>query len=474
MLCFCNYSLSFPPGKDLKSTIHFQAGIYCKIINGAIFKKIKYKLTIQLGFLLGSDECPLFFVPAGMTTLNSYVFLITELSVYRFLRYFCRYLLVIIFRYLVKEVYSASFAVTSVLLLIFLSNQFIRFLTITAAGKLPAVQILYLLSLEIPQLLCFLLPLGLYIGLLLAYGRLYADSEMVVLNTCGLSVKRLMGYTMFMALMIFIVVSLLSFWLSPYVAKTRNHALDEIKDASALQTILPGSFQAVESGSKVYYVQNMSNDRQQLKGIFEADEIDTGDNAVPEAWNVLAANSGFGYQDPKTGDKFIVATQGHRYQGIPGDNQFRVLQFQNYGLRISSTPPMNNKDTDSIPTSQLISQLLHHNSAASVELQWRLAMPLSVLLLGLLALPMSVVKPRQGKFAKIFPAVLIYIIYANMILVAQSWLEQGSINLHLGLWWIHGALLLTTIILIGWQLGWQRRIKIMLLQTKLMQHWVTS
>ena len=135
---------------------------------------------------------------------------------------------------------------------------------------------------------------------------------------------------------------------------------------------------------------------------------------------------------------------------------------------------MNNKDTDSIPTSQLISQLLHHNSAASVELQWRLAMPLSVLLLGLLALPMSVVKPRQGKFAKIFPAVLIYIIYANMILVAQSWLEQGSINSHLGLWWIHGALLLTTIILIGWQLGWQRRIKIMLLQTKLMQHWVTS
>ncbi len=380
----------------------------------------------------------------------------------------------IIFRYLIKEVYGASFAVTSVLLLIFLSNQFIRFLTITAAGKLPAVQILYLLSLEVPQLLCFLLPLGLYIGLLLAYGRLYADSEMVVLNTCGLSSRRLMGYTMFMAVLIFIVVSLLSFWLSPYVAKTRNHVLDEIKDASALQTILPGSFQAVENGSKVYYVGSMSNDRQQLKGIFEADEIDTGDNVVPEAWNVLAANSGYGFHDAKTGDKFIVATQGHRYQGIPGDNQFRVLQFQNYGLRISSSPPLNNTDTDSIPTTRLISQLIHHNSAASVELQWRLAMPLSVLLLGLLALPMSVVKPRQGKFAKIFPAVLIYIIYANMILVAQSWLEQGTISPHLGLWWIHATLLLTIVILLGWQLGWQRRLKSRLFNTSFLQGQVTS
>lgn len=379
----------------------------------------------------------------------------------------------IIFRYLIKEVYSTSFAVTSVLLLIFLSNQFIRFLTFTAAGKLPAIQILYLLSLEVPQLLCFLLPLGLYIGVLLAYGRLYADSEMVVLNTCGLSAKRLMGYTMAMALLIFIVVSLLSFWLSPYVATTRNHVLDEIKDASALQTILPGSFQAVEGGSKVYYVQNMSTDRQQLKGIFEADEIDTGNNVVPEAWNVLAASSGYAYQDTKTGDKFIVATQGHRYQGIPGDNIFRVLQFQNYGLRISSAPPLNNNDTDSIPTQHLISQLFHHNSAAAGELQWRLAMPLSVLLLALLALPMSVVKPRQGKFAKIFPAVLIYIIYANMILVAQSWLEQGTISPRLGLWWIHAALLFTIVILFGWQLGWQRRLKTILLQTKFIQRLVT-
>lgn len=380
----------------------------------------------------------------------------------------------IIFRYFVKEVYSTSFAVTSVLLLIFLSNQFIRFLTITAAGKLAAFQILYLLALEIPQLLCFLLPLGLYIGLLLAFGRLYADSEMVVLSTCGLSARRLIAYTMMMASVIFLIVSLLSFLVSPYVATTRNHALNEIKNASALQTILPGSFQAVESGSKVYYVQSMSSDRQQLKGIFEADEIDTGNNVVPEAWNVLAANDGYGYQDVKTGDKFIVANQGYRYQGIPGDNEFRLLQFQKYGLRISSSPPLTNSDTDNIPTRHLISQVFHHNVAADAELQWRLAMPLSVLLLALLALPMSQVKPRQGKFAKIFPAVLIYIIYANMMLVAQNWLEQGIIPPGIGLWWIHGILILTIFILFSWQAGWQRRIKLFLLQSKIMQRWATS
>lgn len=365
----------------------------------------------------------------------------------------------IIFRYFVREVLGTSFAVTAILLLIFLSNQFIRFLTITAAGKLAAMQILYLLALEIPQLLCFLLPLGLYIGLLLAYGRLYADSEMVVLQTCGLSSRRLMAYTMIMALVIFLLVSFLSFFVNPYIATTRNHVLDQIKNTSALESILPGSFQAVESGSKVYYIENMSKDRQQLKGIFEADEIDTGDNVVPEAWNVLAANSGYEHQDAKTGDKFIIANQGYRYQGIPGDNEFRIVQFKNYGLRISSAPVLKNNDSDGIPTKHLISQLFHHNVPAAAELQWRLAMPLSVVLLALLALPMSQVKPRQGKFAKIFPAVLIYIIYANMILVAQSWLEQGTIIPSIGLWWIHASLLLVIVILMGLQLGWQRQIK---------------
>ncbi len=380
----------------------------------------------------------------------------------------------IIFRYFVKEVLGTSIAVTSILLLIFLSNQFIRFLTITAAGKLAAMQILYLLALEIPQLLCFLLPLGLYIGFLLAYGRLYADSEMVVLKTCGLSSRRLMAYTMSMALVIFLIVSFLSFFVNPYIATTRNRVLDQIKNTSALESILPGSFQAVESGSKVYYVENMSNDRQQLKGIFEADEIDTGDNVVPEAWNVLAASSGYLHQDSKTGDKFIIANQGHRYQGIPGDNEFRIVQFQNYGLRISSAPTLKSNDSDGMTTRHLISQLMQHNVAAAAELQWRLAMPLSVLLLALLSLPMSQVKPRQGKFAKIFPAVLIYIIYANMILVAQSWLEQGTIVPSLGLWWIHASLLLTIIVLIGLQLGWQRQLKKYFNKSNLTQNQATT
>lgn len=380
----------------------------------------------------------------------------------------------IIFRYFVREVLGTSFAVTAILLLIFLSNQFIRFLTITAAGKLAAMQILYLLALEIPQLLCFLLPLGLYIGLLLAYGRLYADSEMVVLQTCGLSSRRLLAYTMTMAVVIFLLVSILSFFVNPYIATTRNHVLDQIKNTSALESILPGSFQAVESGSKVYYVENMSKDRQQLKGIFEADEIDTGDNVVPEAWNVLAANSGYVHQDAKTGDKFIIANQGFRYQGIPGDNEFRIVQFQNYGLRISSAPVLKNTDSDGITTRHLISQLSQHNVPADAELQWRLAMPLSVLLLALLALPMSQVKPRQGKFAKIFPAVLIYIIYANMILVAQSWLEQGTIIPSIGLWWIHASLLLLIILLIGLQFGWQRQLKKYFTKSPLIHNQVTT
>lgn len=373
----------------------------------------------------------------------------------------------IIFRYLAKEVFSTSAAVTSVLLMIFLSNQFIRYLSITAAGKLPAMQIFYMLLLEVPQLLSVLLPLGLFIGITLAYGRMYAESEMVVLTACGMSQKQLLSMTSLMAAVVFIVVAFLSFWLAPYVATTRDQVLDKINAASELQTLMPGSFQAGMGGQRIYYVGSMSSNRQQLKNIFEANQVKSSNPFVPDVWNIAVANSGYYYKDPVTHDQFIVANQGQSYQGVPGDRNFRVMNFQRYGMRIEAGSGLIADRIDSAPTALLWKQLHQHKLAANVELQQRLAMPLMVLLLTSLAIPLCRVKPRQGKYAKLFPSVLIYIIYANMILVAQVWLGEGLIKPGYGLWWIHGALLIVIILLFGEQLGWYRLLKIKFARTTL-------
>src|SRR5580692_5694408 len=117
----------------------------------------------------------------------------------------------IISRYLIKEIFNALFSVAFVMLLIFLSNQLIRYLKYAANGKIAASVVMQLMGLEIPYLLVLLLPLGLFLGILFAYGRLYAENEMRVMQACGLSTKRLLMITTSCSMFVGLIVMVLAF-----------------------------------------------------------------------------------------------------------------------------------------------------------------------------------------------------------------------------------------------------------------------
>jgi len=359
----------------------------------------------------------------------------------------------IIFRYITRELTASIAAITGILLLIFLSNQFTRYLSQAAIGKFAGSLLLRLIAIEVPHLLGILLPLGLFLAILLVYGRMYIDNEMTVLTACGISRTKLTRLTLPTTLLVVIIVSFLSLWLSPKLLAYRDQLLAETGTAAQIETTLPGHFQEANGGQRVFYVESISPDRQHMHNLFMAQLANNSSRDNPN-WIIVTAQNGYQTVDPKSGDRFFVTTNGHRYQGIPGQNDFHIVSYEKYGLRIESHIADVNAQEETLSTSTLIRTDKNKNLALS-ELQWRFSMPVSALLLTLLAIPLSRIKPRFGRYSQLLPAILIYIIYANLLLVGRNWVEQGSLPPHIGLWWIHGLLAFVIILIWLWQTGWR-------------------
>lgn len=357
----------------------------------------------------------------------------------------------LIFRYLAKEVFITLAALTAILLLIFMSDQFVRYLNRAASGQIPLIFIVKLMMLEMPNLMGLLLPLGFYMSLMLAYGRLYAESEMTVLNACGYSSGQLLKHSFLLAIVVALFVLILMLWLSPYIATERTKILRSSGVKILMQTIVPGQFRALSGGRQVFYVESMEENKTVAKNVFLA-RLNEKDPVIQ--WDILHADKAYIKHDPKTHEDYAILEQGSGYQGKPGQTDYQIAAFAQYQARLPHPFDMTKGDIRTMYTSDLW-PLNTLTPAKAAELQWRFSVPLMVLMLTLIAVPLSRVDPRSGKFAKLLPAILIYIVYANFMFVARNWLVQGKIPLWLGMWWIH--LLFACL---GGLLIWRNRVKL--------------
>ena len=337
----------------------------------------------------------------------------------------------IIFRYLAKEVVLTLISLTAILMLIFLSNQFVQYLNRAASGSIPGVIIFELMMLELPNLMGLLLPLGFYVAILLAYGRLYAESEMTVLRACGFGPNQLLKDSLIMASVLAVFVAVLMIWVSPYIAIERAKLLQSTGVQTLIQTIMPERFRSF--GKQVLYVQSMSRDHTKAKQVFLAKQT-VKDNKV--RWDVLWADSAFAEKDPKTLENYLVLQKGKEYQGVPGQADYQIAEFAKYKARLPHPIVAIDNDVRTLKTANLL-PLNNPDRAKAAELQWRLSIPLMVFALTLVAVPLSRVNPRTGKFASLLPAIIIYIIYANCMFVARDAVSSGTIPLWIGMWWVH-------------------------------------
>lgn len=361
----------------------------------------------------------------------------------------------IIKRYLIREVLSTLMVVTLILMLLFMSNQFVRYLHWAAIGKYASNIIMSLMVAQVPLLLGLLLPLGLYLGILLSFGRLYVDSEMVVLAACGLTQRRLLGVVMQLALGVAILVAIFMLWLNPTILAYKESLLLNGSGQSLLQTIFPGRFEASDDGRTVYYVERLSRNRQKAYGIFMAKLPAKHTPSISDDyWRLLSANMAKEEVDEKTDEDFLVMHDGYRYFGQPGQKDFRIIRFEKYGFRLLENTEKYVREIDALPTLALI-KLSQHSREAQAELHWRLGLPISALLLAFLAVPLAQVNPRSGRYIRLLPATLIYVLYANLMFVGRAWLEQGTLAPIWGLWWIHLMLLVIAFSLWIVKFGWR-------------------
>ncbi|NOZ54740.1 MAG: LPS export ABC transporter permease LptF [Gammaproteobacteria bacterium] len=342
--------------------------------------------------------------------------------------------MVVIDRYIIVEILQTLLAVLVVLLLIFMGRYFAVYLADAAAGEIAGVVVIDLLLLRTVSALNMMLPFSLYIAVLLAFGRFYKDSEMTALASSGVGVTRVLRPILALSLVFTVIVALLSLWLSPWAEAKRASIIAAAEANSDLDGVLPGQFNQIGKRDKVvFYVGELSDDRQTMKNVF----VQLEKNGQSD---VLSASQGYKYLDKETGDRYLVFEDGYRYQGIPGSRNFTIQRYQKNAIRIDApSVGVQRQRNRAIPTNQLWRS---DELREKAELQWRLSMPVSTLLLAIIGVLLSKTTPRQGRFAKLFIAIMVYVIYNNMISIARSWIEQDKLPVELGVWWVHLLLLL--------------------------------
>ena len=351
-------------------------------------------------------------------------------------------------RYVLRETLQAWLLVTLVLFFILVTSQFASVLGDAAASRLPRSAILQVLGLTSLQYLTILIPVGFFLAIMLALGRLYHDSEMAALMACGVGPAQLYKSLLSLGAGLALLVGLLALVVSPAALRQVEVFAAQAKRDASFGLLVPGRFVNFANGTAALYAESVTPDRH-LHNVFvqrrTADKVEV--IVAEEAWQ----------EDVGDGVRILTFARGHRYEGKPGEARFRLVEFAEHGIPFELPAAGALKlSNEARPTAALLSSA---DLADQAELQWRIGVPVTLLVLTILAVPLAKTEPRKGRFAGIASAVLVYLIYANLLAAGRGWLERGELPAAVGLWWVHGAFLLAAGLMLVLQLGLWRQFR---------------
>jgi len=352
-------------------------------------------------------------------------------------------------RYIFREIALTWLGVTMVLLMILLTNQFARVLGDVAKGKLPKDAAFDVIGLSAAQYLIILVPIGLFLAIMLALGRLYRDSEMPAMMACRVGPSGIYRPLMWLLVPLALGVAWLSIEGTPRALTKIDRISAEARREADLASIEPGRFTVFGPEQAVVYGERISPDGF-MENVFMERRV--GEDAV----QVVVARRGEQVESDDPDTRLLVLHEGRRYEGIPGTARFRVIEFVEHGIpyRLPSL-----RTPDPKPRAMTFANLRKSGELEHIaEQQWRLSVPISTILLALLAVPLARSRPREGRYGRITIGLLVFIVYFNLLSAAKAWTEEGTISPSLGLWWVHGSILLLTLGLLALQNGWHRRI----------------
>jgi len=343
----------------------------------------------------------------------------------------------IFLRTLLREFANLAVAVFLSLFLIALTTRLIRLLGQAAGGKIPSDAVVAFLGFSALNLLPVLLSLTLFVTVLLALNRSWRDSEMVIWFTSGLSLASWTRPVLIFAAPLVLVIAVLSLVISPWAAQKGEQYRSRIDSRDDISRVEPGAFGESRSKERVFFVESIAGDKSLVQNVFV-------NSTQHRRTGVMMSERGFMEYAPN-GDRFLVLTSGRRYEGTPGDADFRLMEFERYATRIQTREGDEPVATQkSISTLGLIANPTRTNLG---ELLWRIGTPVSALILALLAIPMSFVNPRAGRSVNLLFALLTYMVYSNLISISQARVVQGKLAFSTGWWLVHAVMLVLLLVL---------------------------
>ena len=340
-------------------------------------------------------------------------------------------------RALVGEFASNGLLVFAVLLGIIVVTQLIRLLSEAVSGLVAVDGVLALLGFSAMNYLPVLLSISLFISILLTLSRCYRDSEMVVWFSSGIGLTSWIRPVLWYALPVVGLIALLSLVLSPWALRKADEFKSKLESRNDVTSATPGMFRESKQSGRVYFIENVNPGSNRVGNIFVQSEQNG-------KIGTMAAQQGVQETVPN-GDRFLVLLNGTRYEGTPGQRDYRIVEFERYAMRIDDLPA---KQAEPQVRSMSTPELWRSRTTWDIsELEWRIGLPISAALLALLAIPLGYVNPRAGRSLNLILAIVLYMLYSNMISVTNTWVGQGKLSPGIGLWGIHAATLTVVVLM---------------------------
>lgn len=350
-------------------------------------------------------------------------------------------------RYILREAAAAWLAVTLVLLAVMVSTRFASVLNFAVKGDVPRDLLAQVAMLSSLRYLVILVPASLLLAIMLSLGRLYSDNEVTAMMGCGVSLTRLYRPFFLLAALLAAMTAALSFNIGPWAGREADYVVKDAKRLLQYSPFTPGHFNMFSSGRTVVYTSSVSKDGKQLGEVFAQMPQRTGRS-------IVVARSGTQAIDPTTGSRSVILHDGYRYTGALNEG-YDVFHFDSMKIEVAPPPFVYINSQHALARTEDL--LASSDPLDQAELQTRIAAPISVLMLALLAVPLSHVRPRQGRYSRIVYGIFAYLLYANLLTVGATWIAKGRLSASWGLWGIHALVGVIAFSLIARRQGWFRR-----------------
>jgi lipopolysaccharide export system permease protein len=354
-------------------------------------------------------------------------------------------------KYIMRNLVAYFCVITFIIGLVVFGNQFVLTVQESIDRGIPFQELMPLISFNMIRDVPVILVLSIFLAVIITISQLYKNSEAIVMNSIGLGDKAFLSVIRPFAIFIFLFVLFLTAYAVPWAKQQKSAAEEETKNASEFSFITEGKFESFKNGDIVFYASESTSI--DVGGVQNMEEIFiyASENGNPV---IVLASDAKKYIDPKSKSIYLRLRDGVRYQGLPSSENINILNFDSYDLEIVSGEVQKSIATfTEIEEKTTLDLLKQGGLLAIAELQWRLSLPLSILILVVFAVYLGKTSPRGGKGINILIGIFVFMLYNNGLLVAKSSIENGLLSPIIGMWGIHLIAILFLMLLYQFRQG---------------------